>query len=543
MDHVRLAELRLRDFAGLDAAVIAFRPGLNAVSGEFGTTRSVILDALAVATGARTTTDTARGRGATARVEARFDVDHEGAAGRWLREQGVGGRDLVVAREVAPGGPAQGWINDRPVPHQTLADLGTLLVEVLGAPESRLLQPATHLDLLDAFAGPAVQKLRAEVAEQVLKRAELRARLQAMVAGEHERTRQVDLLAHQIREIDTARLQPGEDQELLQRRMRLANAERLLQAAAAAYAALFEADGQAAADQLGRALDALRASADLDPALAKAAERLEALTRAVGEIAQELLEYAQTVHVDPSELASLDDRLATIRSLHRKYGPTTDAILAYRAEAAAMRERLRAAGAPVAQLGEALRELEQDLGQRLERLGALRREAARALEHEVERALQALDIYGPALVVAVAHDPAEDGVPLAGGRVSVSPAGADRVEFFLVSAPGQTPRSLAAAAADSLPLMLVLRVLLPDPGAAPVLVCAGVDAGLDGHRAGSLARFLVSASRTRQVVCLTDSTEVTGLADRHIRVTKEQAWGRARLQVQVLDRQQARVAV
>ncbi|MDR7518742.1 MAG: DNA repair protein RecN [Armatimonadota bacterium] len=540
---MRLAELRLRDFAGIDAAVIAFRPGLNAVSGEVGTTRSVIRDALAVATGVRTTTDFTRGRGATARVEARFDVDPEGAAGRWLREQGVGGRDLVVAREVAPGGPGQGWINDRPVPAETLADLGTLLVEILGEPESRLLQPATHLDLLDAFAGPAVQELRAAVAEQVLKRAELRARLQAMVAGERERTRQLDLLAHQIWEIDAARLQPGEDQELLQRRTRLANAERLLQAAAAAYAALSEADGQAAADQLGRALDALRASVDLDPVLAKAAERLEAMARAVGEIAQELLQYAQTVDVDPSELVLLDDRLAAIRSLHRKYGPTADAILAYRAEAAAMRGRLRAATAPVAQLGEAIRELERDLGQRLERLGALRREAARALEHEVERTLQALDMSGPALVVAVAHDPDENGVPLAGRRVSVSPAGADRVEFFLAPAPGQTPRSLAAAAADWLPLMLVLRVMLPDPGAMPVLVCAGVDAGLDGPRAGSLARFLVAASRSRQVLCLTDSTEVTGLADRHIRVTKEQAWGRLRIQVQTLDRQQARVAV
>lgn len=543
-----LLELRIREFAVVESAAIEFGPGLNVLTGETGAGKSIIVDALTAALGARTTSEVIRTGAAAARVEARFAVPHRGPAGEWLAAQGLdevagdgrgpGDGEFVVAREIAPEGRSRAWINGRPATAGMLRELGDLLIEVAGQHEGqRLLRPQAHLDLLDAFGGEAVEALRAEVGDLVRRRSALRAEQKALAEGERDRLRQIEMLRHQVDEIEAARPQPGEEEELSTRRARLANAERLATAASAAYASLYEADGQAAVDRIGQARSALREAAGLDPALAALATRIETVAGELAEVAHELARYAAGIEASPDDLVQVEERLDLLRRLRRKYGETIEAVLTYRDEAAAGLARLDASDARIAEITTALEALEQDLANRCARLSRLRREAASRLEVGVERTLQSLEMGRTRMVVELGDEADPGGLQMGDRRVAVGPTGVDRVEFLLSANPGEAPRPLSrtASGGELSRIMLALRHVLAEAGAVPVLVCDEVDAGVGSRAAGSVGGLLAAVGRRRQVLCVTHLPQVASLADRHYWVIKETSGGRTRVRVRLLD--------
>jgi DNA repair protein RecN (Recombination protein N) len=536
-----LVELRIQDFAVIEAVAIEFGPGLNVLTGETGAGKSIIVDALTAALGARASAEVVRtGRGA-ARVEARFAVGRGSPAAVWLADQGFEDDDLVVAREISTEGRSRAWINGRPATAGMLRDLGEMLVEVAGQHEGqRLLQPQTHLELLDAFAGEPAQRLRQEVADGVSRRASLRAEQRALVEDERDRLRQMEVLRHQVAEIDAARLRAGEEEELAIRRTRLANAERLAGAAGAAYAVLYEADGAAAVDRLGQARSALRDAAALDPALAEAAGRVEALAAEVADVAHGLSGYIQGIDARPDELAAVEDRLELLRSLRRKYGESVEAILAYRDDAAARVAGLEARDERLAGIASDLEALERDLADRCARLSSLRREAAARLVLGVERTLQSLEMARTRLEVEFSQERDPDGLRVGDARVSVWSGGIDRVEFLLSANPGEAPRPLAriASGGELSRLMLALRHVLAEAGAVPVMVCDEVDAGVGSRTAGAVGQLLAAVSRSRQVLCVTHLPQIASMADRHFWVVKETSGGRTRVRVRHLGAQE-----
>jgi DNA repair protein RecN (Recombination protein N) len=459
-------------------------------------------------------------------------------------DQGLESDDLVVAREISAEGRSRAWINGRAATAGMLKDVGDLLVEVIGQHENQqLLRSATHLELLDAFGGASLLAQRAEVAERVVRLRALREEQRTLVAGERERLRQVDLLRHQIEEIEAARLQPGEEETLTARRTRLANAERLSAAAGAAYAALYEADGQAAVDRLGQARGALREVAALDPALAAMVDGIEVLAGELGEIAHGLAGYLQGIEARPDELEAADQRLEAIRSLKRKYGDTVAAILASRAAAAAELAALETSSARVADLAPAVAALEQDLVSRCTRLSDARRQAAATLEDSVVRELHMLDMKRARLTVEFGRTPDPDGLQIGAERVAVTPSGVDHVEFLLAANPGEAPRPLAkiASGGELSRLMLALRHVLAVTGGVPVMVCDEVDAGIGARTAGPLGVLLTTAARRRQVLCVTHLAQIASLADQHFWVTKEVERGRTYARVRKLTSLKDRV--
>ncbi len=542
-----LLELRIQEFAVIESATIEFGPGLNVLTGETGAGKSIIVDALNAALGTRASADLIRTNAPAARVDARFAVDPSGPAWRWAEEHGLNAQDgaggleaaceLVIAREIAPEGRSRAWINGRAATAAMLRELGDLLIEVAGQHEGqRLLRPQAHLGLLDAFGGDALEAQRAEVGEMVRRRAALRAEQKALIDGERERLRQEEMLRHQVDEIDAAGLQPGEEEELSLRRVRLQNAERLAAAATTAYAALYEADGQAAVDRMGQARGALREASGLDPALAALAGRIEALAAELTEVARELGRHARGIEVDPGELARVAERLDLLRRLRRKYGDTVEEVLAHRDLAASALARLECGDARAREIAAALEEIEQDLAGRCARLSRLRREAASRLEAGVEQALRSLQMEHTRLIVEFGSDPDPDGVPLEGRRVAVGPDGADRVEFLLAANPGEAPRPLAriASGGELSRIMLALRHVLAEAGGVPVFICDEVDAGVGSRAAGSVGGLLAGVARRRQVLCVTHLPHVASLADRHYWVTKETGGGRTRVRVRSL---------
>ncbi len=539
-----LVELRIQNFAVVESATVEFGPGLNVLSGETGAGKSIIVDALTSALGARASTDLVRTGAPAARVEARFAIGREGPVGRWLSAQGLEPDDLVVAREIAAEGRSRAWINGRPATAGMLKDLGDLLVEVIGQHESQqLLRFQTHLDLLDALGGTPLLTQRAEIAERVAKLRALRDEHEALLTSERERLRQIELLRHQVAEIEAARLHPGEEEALTTRRTRLANAERLAAAAAAAYAALYEADGQAAVDRLGQARGALRDAAGLDPALASVAERIDLLSSELADVAHGLAGYLQGIEAQPDELEATDQRLELIRTLKRKYGETVEAVVASRDDAAAELARLEASSARVADLAPAMAGLERDLAGRCARLSELRRQAAGRLEDGVVHELQMLDMKRARLIVEFGRTPDPDGLLVGDERVAVTPSGVDRVEFLLAPNPGEAPRPLAkiASGGELSRVMLALRHVLATTGGVPVMVCDEVDAGIGARTAGPLGVLLTTAARHRQVLCVTHLAQIASLADQHFWVTKDVERGRTHVRVQKLASWKERV--
>lgn len=532
-----LVELRIRDFAVIESVAIEFGPGLNTLSGETGAGKSIIVDALTAALGARAGSDQVRTGASAAKIEARFSVDRDSAARKWLAEQGLTDSELVVAREIASDGRSRGWINGRPSTMSMLKDLGDLLVEVMGQHESqRLLRPQTHLDVLDAFGGAALVGLRAEVAARVARRTALRAEQEALVAGERERLRRADLLRHQVQEIDAARLRPGEDEALAARRTRLANAERLAQAVSGAYAALYEAEEGAAVDRLGQARAALRDAAAIDPALAPLAERIEALAGELTEVARALTDYRNKIEDQPEELEAVEERLALLQTLRRKYGATLEEILTVREQAAAELAEHDASDTRVSEIGLELEALERELVERCGRLSQMRREAAGRLEASVEREFGMLDLQRARLTVSLSHDPDPNGLPIGPDRVAVGPSGTDRVEFLLAANPGEQARPLAkvASGGELSRVMLALRHVLAASGDVPVVVFDEVETGIGARTAGAVGQVLMAAARTRQVLCITHLAEIASLGEQHYWVTKEVIRGRTIVKVQAL---------
>lgn len=536
-----LVDLRIRDFAVIESAVLECGRGLNVLTGETGAGKSMLVEALVAVLGARLGTDIIRARAERSVVEARFDLERSAAASAWLRERGFEEDDLVVAREITATGRSRAWINGRLATVGMLRELGDRLVEVAGQHEGqRLLHPASHLDLLDAFGGPHLGTLRARVAALVARRCALRAERDGLTAGERERAREIDILTHQVREIDAARLRPGEDGDLAARRARLANAARLAGAAQRAYAALYEADGQAAVEQVGRARSALREVVSIDPTLGAITARLESLAAEMVDAAHELSRYAAAVEDRPDELEAIEERLALIRSLERKYGDGLAAVAAFRDQAAAALERLQGSDARVQAIAAELAALDHDLAGQCTALGALRRKAAGRLEAGVRRTLAALEMQRTRFTVAIGREPDPDGLPIDGQSLAVTATGVDRVEFLIAPNPGESPRPLAriASGGELSRVMLALRHALAEAEAVPVLVCDEVDAGVGSRTAGAVGRLLAEVSKTRQVLCVTHLPQIASLADRHFWIEKETGGGRTRVRVRRLEPQE-----
>lgn len=536
-----LAELVIENIALIDAAHVEFGPGLNLLTGETGAGKSILIDALGLALGERASPDRIRDGAEAGRVDAVFLLGQ--ALGpklaTLLEEAGLEpdeeGR-LILTREITRAGRSTARINGRPVTTALLRQVGALLVEIHGQGDNQaLLDPDQQLEWLDALAGPEVAALRAQLAEKVAALRELAARLRALAADPRERERELDLLRFQRDEIDAARLEPGEEEELATRRRLLAGAERLARHLAEAYETLYAA-GSSAADRLAAAARALEEASTIDPDLASLARRVRGLEYEVEEAARDVRARAGAVEHDPAALAQVEERLARLQDLKRKYGDSVEEILAYRRQVAERIGELEDAAERVATLEADRRRVLAEGTDLARRLHQARRQAAQRLARDLQPILAALGMPGAGLSVAFQAVPDPDGVPWEGGPVRLTEKGVDRVEFLLAPNPGEAPRPLARAASggERSRVMLALRSLHVTAGEVPTVIFDEVDTGVGGETAWAVGQRLAALSRARQVLCVTHLAPITALADRHLAVRKETRGGRTRTRIRIL---------
>src|SRR5215510_15018568 len=515
-----LLEIRVRNFAVIDAVTVAFQSGLNVLTGETGAGKSMLLDAILLIRGARAQTDVIRTDTDTATVEAVFEVGARNPAAVVLDEAGLAldQGQLVVRRELTRSGRHRAFVNDSPVTVGLLERLGDHLVEIHGQHEhQRLLEPARQLDLLDRFAD--TDELRDRVGDLFAKHRAAGAELERARAAERDRAQREDLLRLQVSELDAARVRPGEEEELRSERRRLQHAERLSAGLAEAAGLLNDDDGSAMS-RLHRAARLLRDLARLDPAFAAPADAIDGAGALVEDALAAVRALRDSIAMTPGRLEAIDERLDALTRLKRKYGDTEAAMLAFRAEAAGELERLGRHEEILAGQEWAMAELEAELSGTAHELAKRRHDAAERFAGEAARELRQLGMERARFEVAVTRAPFAE----------IGPRGLDRVEFRLSTNPGEDLRPLARiVSGGELSRTMLALTILARAERVPTMIFDEVDSGIGGRVAAVVAQKLAAAAEGRQVLCVTHLGPIAARAAHHVRVTKSVRGGRTRV--------------
>ncbi len=500
-----LRELHISGLGVIDDLDLELHRGLNVLTGETGTGKTMVTVGLQLALGRRGGSSLVREGARAAKVQARFDAPPAAVTAGWAEEG-----EVLLARTVTAEGRSTARVGGQLAPVSALAELAGELVEVHGQHDGqRLLSTVAQTGFLDRFAGAghlgAVEALRTE--HEALRAA--RAALAELDERERDRERQMDLLAYQVREIEAAAPRPGETAELKLEAARLDHAERLLERASAAERALAAEDG--AADALRSASAELRAAGEVDPGAAELADRVFGLSAAATELAIEVRGYRERLELDPARLQEVQERIAALDALRRKYGEREEEVLAFLDRAAQSLQTL-------AGVEQERGRVAAEVAERTDRVAAL----ATAVSDGRVRA-------APRLTRALADELAELGMEGASIEVTLVPhaepvsTGAEHAEFVFSGGPGQPAQPLArvASGGELSRTMLACRTVLVDLDDVPTLIFDEVDAGIGGRAGVAVGRRLANLALGRQVVVVTHLPQIASFADRHIRVRKD----------------------
>jgi DNA repair protein RecN (Recombination protein N) len=516
-----LLELAVSNLAVIESARLQLGRGLVVVTGETGAGKSLVVDALALALGARAASDLVRSGSPSLRVEAIFDDAPRDPDDPLDELVDLGEGQLIVSREVFADGRSVARVNDRTVTVSALAAFGRRLAEIHGQHEhQRLFATERQLALLDRFGGN--DTLLAAVSEAWRSWRSLVAQAAELVTDPAELERRVELLRHEVAEITDARLVNGEDEVLIGRVRAAQNLETVARSVAEAVRILQREGG--ALDAIRAALTQLEGAAEHDERFAELATRGQGIVAEGTELARDAAALGEQLEMDPATRAHIEERLGLMYDLKRKYGESIEAILVAGREAASELARLEDQEA----LRDGLRRDEAQARALLDEtsatLGAARRHAAVQLTELVNAELPPLGL--PAGAFGIEIMPTE-----------VGPNGGDWVEFRFAPNPGEPPRPLAriASGGEASRLSLALKVVLATADETPVLIFDEVDAGVGGRNAGSLGERLRALSAYHQVLCVTHLPQVAAFADMHLHVGKRVDGGRTYTEARVLS--------
>jgi DNA repair protein RecN (Recombination protein N) len=542
-----LAELHIRDFAIIDELQLALAPGFAALTGETGAGKSIIIDAVELVLGGRADTTVVRAGADQAIVEATFRLEPERQAAIapvLEREELQGDEDdlLILGREVRLNGRNVCRINGRTVTLTLLREVADGLVDIHGQSEHlSLLRVSQHANLLDRYA--ELWPLRTQVTQKVAQVRAVRRELTNLLRSEQELARRADLLQFQVGEIQAAALEPGEEETLAEERLRLTNAEQLAELAGEALQTL-EGGGEdvsSATDLLGAALRALERLSRVDPAQGPQAKAAEGVYYQAQELARNLHDYQDEIEYSPRRLQEVEDRLALIRRLGRKYGATIPDMLAYAQKAAQELETITHSEERIEVLRVEEERLLAQLGDLAVALSARRREAAGRLAAGIEAELGDLRMAGARFGVDFQWREDGEGVPVtesqisnlqshvSAGRFAFDRTGIDRVEFLVSPNPGEPLKPLAkvASGGETSRLMLALKTVLSRADETPTLIFDEIDQGIGGRVGATVGEKLWQLAAgtgpgglRHQVLCVTHLPQLAGFGDVHFHVEK-----------------------
>jgi DNA repair protein RecN (Recombination protein N) len=517
--------LRLRNIAIVESAELEFGPGLNVITGETGAGKSIVLGALGLLAGLRASPRVIRPGCDEATVEAVFRTEHLPDFESDLAARGLAADDheLVSSRSVQRGGRSRARLAGQLVPATVLAEVFAGRIEISSQHDSQsLLRPEFHGRLLDIAAG--LLPRRTAVSEGFAALRALDEELATLRAAEMERERRSDFLSFQVDEIDQAQLDPNEFAALRSERSRLVHAEKFLAECAGALARLAgepaDPEVPGAGDLVAEAVRCLEVIEALDPELGPFLSRLRDAREELRDVATDLERYAASIEADPGRLAALDERLAQLESLQRKYGASIEEVLGFREKAAAELESLEGASERAESIEKLRAQRADQLAADAKALSRGRKKGSRFLGEAVTEAVRGLAM--PQARFEVALEPASrlDGLPC-------GPNGLELPEFrFSASAEGPLlPLRQVASGGELSRTLLAIKSAVREADADMVLIFDEIDAGIGGRTADLVGRSLAELAGRHQVLCITHLPQIAAYAANHFRVEKSDRKG------------------
>jgi DNA repair protein RecN (Recombination protein N) len=523
-----LLELMVENYAVVEQARIHFHEGLNVLTGETGSGKSIVVDSLGLLLGARASADMVRSGQARARICGIFSVD--GTDGL-LQESGIevnAEEGLIVEREITANGKSRAFVANRPVTTAFLRQLAPLLGDIHGQNEQQLLfTAAAQRQMLDGYA--KTEALRGQAGAAYEEWRELGARLEELGRTEQEKLRLLDLWTFQFKEIETVAPKAGEDAVLESERKILQNTTRLQESAAAAFAALYD-DAASATTQLRVAMKKLDELIKIDASLSETGAALKQAAVQVDEAAFVLRDYLGKLESDPARLEDVESRLAALDKLKRKYGATVEEILAFRDDAARRIEEVENASEHRAALEKQREGAAAAYEKCAQELSRKRSAAALRLGKEVEGELKGLMMAGTQFQVSVR-------------QAAWSAHGMDEIAFLVSPNRGEELKAMekVASGGELSRIALALKTAVGDGGkrhGISTLVFDEVDAGVGGAAAAAVGKRLKTLSKSSQVICVTHLAQIAGFGDHHYSVAKRERKGRVTTEVEELGREE-----
>lgn len=543
-----LTELYIRNFAIIDELRLHFHSGFNVLTGETGAGKSIILDAVMLMLGGRADTTLVRSGAGEAYVEATFTLSDalKQIVAPILEAEGLDaeaeehGDAVLLSRELRLNGRNICRVNGRTVNLSVLRDVAEPLIDIHGQGEHlSLLQPRSHLPLLDSYAG--VQVERTALAQEIGALLEIRTELADLRQNERMLAQRADMLRYQIEEIEAAKLKEGEEEELRAERTRLANSEQLMKAASEAVNLLtgMDDESQAVADMLGQAERSLIQLTRYDETKGPLLERLQGLIYQLTEVSSELQSYLDEVEYNPSRLDFVEERLELLNLLKRKYGEEIGKILALRDRAKLELTRIDNSEERIAELVKTEETYLRRCGEMALALSKKRQAAAARLATAVVTQLADLQMDGAQFEVHFERVPQFDGLYVEGERLSFDKTGFDHAEFLISTNPGEPlkPMAKVASGGETARLMLALKTALAQVDQTPTLIFDEIDQGIGGRVGDVVGRKLwgLTAVAHHQVIVVTHLPQLAGYGDIHFHVSKAQADGRTTTRIKTLE--------
>jgi DNA repair protein RecN (Recombination protein N) len=545
--------LNIVNFAVIDRLQVEFKQGLNVLSGETGSGKSILLDALGLLLGDRSSADLIRTGENRAFVEGVFDIEGNTPLEELLTEAGVdvSEGEALIRRELVVNGRGRIFINNQVANVGLLKSIQPHLVDIHGQGEQQsLLSPEAHLNLFDAFAGASKNRARASHAYDNLQR--LARELEQIRQSESERLQTLDMINFQISELDQAHLTPNEDVELEAERNLLVNAERLADLSGDAYRRIYD-DENSILSSLAAAQKRINDLAAVDNRFSPYIDQLSTVKHVLNDVAFFLGEYCGGIQALPDRLSAVDDRLMELKRLKRKYGDSVAAALETLAKLVERREQLMNSDEHCQLLEAGVRQALADYGKESSALGELRRGATAKLENAVNNELKEVSLEAARFSVRLSSPQKSPlaqklqsllGNGLADGAGAVDSLGLKRygnedVEFLFSANPGEEMRPMNAVASggELSRLMLALKTITAPSLFPKTLIFDEIDAGIGGKAANAVGLRLRRLARTNQVLCVTHQLQIARYADAHFLVNKDVLNGRTLTNVVELDEQ------
>ncbi|MBP9664396.1 MAG: DNA repair protein RecN [Pyrinomonadaceae bacterium] len=518
--------LKIRNVALIDELVVEFGSGLNLLTGETGSGKSIIVDSLGALTGDRVSTDLIKQGEDTAVIEGLFSARDSGL-NTTLIEVGIEPADeLIVRREISLAGRNRIFVNGSPVTQGFLKLIGPQLAGIHGQGEhTALYDIETHIAMLDDFAG--VDTERSAVAEAYREWSSVREQLASLKKDESEKLQLIDILRFQVDEINRAGLNTNEDTELEAEKRRLNNAEKLSSLSGEAFTLLYD-DENSTLSTLDRAAKAINELAEYDEHFRGFDEQVDAARAVIAELGATARDFGSSLEFSPARLDEIENRLAEISRLKRKYGETVEAVLEHLMTSEERLSNIETAELREEELQKELNLLEQRYAEAAAILHASRCKAAARFAKQVENDLKDVALEKARFEVKI------------DAEGDISPNGTDRIEFYFSANPGEPPRPLVrvASGGEASRLMLILKTASRSNDTGKTVVFDEVDVGIGGRVAEAVGRKLKALAATQQVFCVTHQPQIASLADRHYLVEKFVEKGKTHITVRELDAQE-----